>query len=108
VTRNREPIHDAAPSRRRGAQPGNQNALRHGQRSQAAIISRKLSTARVKALAHVVHGYGLAVDPARHRITALRPDQVELLSQRDPRLLALVPPRSLCQTATLATDRERC
>ena len=91
MTQKREPIDDTAPSRCRGAQLGNQNALRHGRRSGATITARKLSTARVKALAHVVHAYGLAVDPTRYRISPLRPDQVVLLSWLDPRLLALVP-----------------
>lgn len=95
MTHNRERMANVAPRRSRGGQPGNQNALRHGRRSGATIMAHKLSTARVKALAHVVHGYGLAVDPARHRIASLRPGQVELLSQSDPQLLALVPPEFL-------------
>ena len=95
MTQKRKPIDDTAPSRCRGAQLGNQNALRHGRRSGATITARKLSTARVKALAHVVHAYGLADDPTRYRIASLRRGQVELLSESDPQLLALVPPEFL-------------
>lgn len=95
------------PCRHRGAQPGNQNAHRHGRRSKAAIIARKLSVARVKALAHVIHAYDLAGDPTRYRIASLRPDQVELLSRHDPQLLALVPVGYPGPTETQVTDRER-
>ena len=106
MTHNHQRIDDAVPRRRRGAQPGNQNALRHGQRSGATVIARKVTTARVKALLHVVHAYGLAVDPARYRISPLRPDQVELLSRRDPQLLALVPPGYVGPNEPPGTDRE--
>ena len=106
MTQKREPIDDTLPSRCRGAQLGNQNALRHGRRSGATITARKLSTARVKALAHVIHAYGLAVDLERYRISPLRSDQVELLSRRDPQLLALVPPGYVGPNEPPGTDRE--
>lgn len=43
-----------SPVRRRGAPYGNSNALRHGRWEAAAIAARKLSDARLKALAHAV------------------------------------------------------
>ncbi len=63
--------------KRPGGQPGNQNALRHGQRTRRAIAVRKAATARVKAAAVILHGLGAI--PGRCRRRLLRPDQVTLI-----------------------------
>ena len=63
--------------KRPGGQPGNQNALRHGQRTRRAIAARKAATARVKAAAVILHGLGAI--PGRCRRRLLRPDQVALI-----------------------------
>lgn len=69
------------------------------------IITRKVSTARLKALAHVVRAYGFADDPTRNRIASLRLDQAELLARFDPRLLALVPLRYQSSRRALTSDK---
>jgi hypothetical protein len=61
-----------AYARRRGGQPGNKTALRHGRCSAAAVMSRKESVARLKALAHVIRANEMWNDPSRHRISPLR------------------------------------
>jgi len=63
--------------RRPGGQPGNQNALKHGQCTYRAISARKAATARVKAAAVILHGLGAI--PGRCRRRLVRPDQVGLL-----------------------------
>lgn len=63
--------------RRPGGQPGNQNALKHGQCTYRAISARKAATARVKAASVILHGLGAI--PGRCRRRLVRPDQVPLL-----------------------------
>lgn len=101
MTRNLERIGEDSPARRRGAQPGNRNALRHGRRSAAAIVTGKLSTARVKALAHAAKALGMLCEVRRHRVALLRADQIEMLRRFDGELLDLVPDqyRSVCRAA---------
>jgi hypothetical protein len=85
-------IDDKAPRRKRGGQPGNANAWRHGNRSAAASISRKFSTARIRALAHLAHRHGLlpANDQFRFRTRPARLDQIDLLWRFDPELAAIL------------------
>lgn len=90
MTQNLEPTVSARSGRKRGAQPGNRNAQRHGRRSAAAITARKLSTARLKALAHVAHAYDLLKTDDRFRISPIRPDQWDLLWLHDPQLTLLL------------------
>jgi hypothetical protein len=87
-----ERIGDKGPRRKRGGQPGNKNAWRHGNRSGAATVSRKFSTARIKALAHVARQHGLlpADDRFRFRVRPVRRDQTELLWRLDPELDAVL------------------
>ena len=87
MTRNCKPSVGARSPRNRGAQPGNQNARRHGRRSAAAVTAAKLSTARIKALSYIIWSSGLADWAGRYRISPLRPDQIALLQQLDPELL---------------------
>ena len=75
------------PALRRGAQPGNRNALRNGRYSAKSLLARKLSVARLKALAHAVVALKLLREKHRHRIAPLRPDQIEMLRRHDPQLL---------------------
>jgi hypothetical protein len=87
------PIDDKAPRRKRGGQPGNKNAWRHGKRSGAATVSRKFSTARIKALAHVMHRHGLLPpddDQFRFRVRPARDDQIALLWRLDPDLASVL------------------
>lgn len=74
--------------RRRGAQPGNQNAYRHGRRSAQAILARKLGRARLKAAAKI--GLAIGMFHPRHlpKPRPLRPDQLRLLRDQDPELAA--------------------
>lgn len=76
--------------RKRGGQPGNRNAWKHGRWSRAAIRSGKLSTARVKALAHAAHSLGMLTDAQRHRVTPLRLDQIGLIHSADPELATVL------------------
>jgi hypothetical protein len=50
------------------------------------MARRKLSVARIKALAHLAHSAGLLPDAGRFRITPLRADQLQLLKAGDPEL----------------------
>src|SRR5882672_2751678 len=84
VSRNGERIGDATPLRGRGGQPGNRNALRHGERSAAAILAGKLSVARVKALSYAVVALDMLRKKHRNRISPPRPDQIEMLRCRAP------------------------
>ena len=92
------------PCRRRGGQTGNQNAFRHGQQSQSAIVARKLSTARIKALSHVMQSWGPAPHERRYRISCLRRSQIVLLAELDPELLCLVPRQFLALGAEFDSD----
>lgn len=89
---NQQPSHGkpATARRHRGGQPGNRNAFRHGNWSAAAIVARKLSVARIKALAKVAQAHGLLTTTDRFRISALRPDQWALLRGHDPELAAVL------------------
>lgn len=95
MTQRDERIGEAPPLRKRGAQPGNTNALRHGKWSGATMIRRKLSVARLRALAHVIQESELALSIGRYRVGPLRQDQTALLRALDPQLLGLVPRRYL-------------
>jgi hypothetical protein len=75
--------------RRRGGQPGNQNALRHGRRSRAAVIRRRLTYARLKVIALLGLKLQLFAKGDRQRPRPVRPDQVELLLKGDPDLATL-------------------
>jgi hypothetical protein len=90
VTRKCKRIDDAVPRPNRGAQPGNQNALRHGKRSATRIMASKLSTARLKSLPYAVVMLDMVDEKNRHRLRPLRPDQVELLRHYDPQLSNLL------------------
>lgn len=88
-----EPTSDNLLRRDRVGQPGNKNAWRHGERSAVATIRRRLSTARIKALAHVMHRHGML--PAdnelfRFRVRPVRRDQLDLLRRLDPELAAVL------------------
>lgn len=83
----------AGPVRRRGGQPKNGNARRHGRWAAESLVSRKVTIVRLKALSHVIEALQLAPRSSRYRIGPLRTDQVDLLLRHDPELLALVPPR---------------
>lgn len=74
--------------RRPGGQPGNQNALKHGQRTARAILARKLAWARSKGLAHTMGGLGCFPPGSAPRHRPMRPDQLALLAQHDPELFA--------------------
>jgi len=82
-----------ANERRRGGQPGNQNALRSGEYTRARIDARKASRAAVKAVAHlmVLHDL-LADDGSQTRPRPLRSDQWLLLKAHAPELAALLRP----------------
>ena len=75
-------------SRRRGAQPGNQNAVKHGRRSAQAILGRKLSRARLKAAAHLGLACGLFNPSCLPKPRPMRMDQMRLLRAYDPELAA--------------------
>jgi hypothetical protein len=79
-----------APPKRRGGQPGNRNAFKHGRHSVAALLRRALSVARIKALAIFANQSGMLKDTSRFRVSPLRPDQVTILAMNDPDLLALL------------------
>ena len=86
-------IGDEGVRRKRGGQPGNKNAWRHGKRSATATLRRRLSVARLKGLAHVMHGHGLLPpddDQFRFRVRPVRDDQMELLWMYDPELAAVL------------------
>ncbi len=76
--------------RRRGGQPGNQNALRHGRWSKSATTARKLSVARVKALGHVAYKLGMLIGGERFRIASVRQEQLALIQSQDPELFAVM------------------
>ena len=73
-------------TRSAGGQPGNRNAWRHGRRSAAAVLKRRIARAELKAVALI----GLAADmfagsALRHR--PLREDQIALLRLHRPMLI---------------------
>ena len=73
-------------SRRRGAQPDNQNALRHGRRSAQAILARKLRVARFKGTIHLGLALGMFNISCLPKPRPMRPDQLRLLRAYDPEL----------------------
>jgi hypothetical protein len=77
------------PRRPRGAPLGNRNALKHGRRSAAAVRTRKLRCASLKAIAHVGIAVGL-YGGFKVRPRPLRADQLELLAEADPVLCLLL------------------
>ena len=77
-------------SRARGAQPGNQNAYKHGRRSAQAILARKLSRARLKGAIHLGLACSLFNPSCQPRPRPMRPDQLRLLRAYDPELAALL------------------
>ena len=62
-------------ARRPGAPKGNQNALKHGRRSAAAIEKRRSRNAMLKASALVLSHLGML--DGRCRCKPLRPDQIQ-------------------------------
>lgn len=75
--------------RRRGGQPGNTNARRHGRRSRAAVLHRRLTRARLKVIALLGLELQLFAKGARQRPRPVRHDQIELLLDADPDLAEL-------------------
>ena len=77
---------DEAAPRRRGGQPGNVNALKHGRRSKAAERRRKATRAALKAAMAVLLGMPGGFPPgcSRPRPRRLRADQLALLAALDP------------------------
>jgi len=71
----------------RGAPLGNQNALKHGRRTAAAIEDRKRRNAEMKAAALLLARQGMLTH--RCRCKPLRPDQVRFVP---PEWLAIVSP----------------
>ena len=62
---------------RRGAPHGNQNALKHGRRTAAAIEDRKRRNAEMKAIALLLSRQGMLTH--RCRCKPVRPDQIAYL-----------------------------
>jgi len=86
---NDEPMPEMAnQSRRRGGQAGNQNACRHGRRTARAIHARKLSRARLKAVAHIGLAIGMFHPDRLPKPRPVRADQLRLLTAYDPELAA--------------------
>jgi len=82
--------------RKRGGQPGNQNALKHGQRTREAQRERKLAYARIKALQHLLISQGMIpCKEGRLRPRPIRQDQMALLREDEPLLAALTSLRGL-------------
>jgi len=71
----------------RGAPLGNQNALKHGRRTAAAIENRKRRNAEMKAAALLLARQGMLTH--RCRCKPLRPDQIRFLP---PEWLPIVAP----------------
>lgn len=77
-------------ARKRGGQPGNTNALRHGLRTREAERNRKLGHAGIKVLQHLLIVQGMIPREAgRLRPRPIRQDQMALLREADPLLAAL-------------------
>lgn len=76
-----------AERRRPGGQPGNRNAWRHGRHGHASLARRKAAHAEAKLLAIAAHALGMV--PGRCRVRPLRVDQIAVLAQHRPGLLAL-------------------
>lgn len=77
-------------SRRRGGQPGNRNAVKHGRRSARAILARKLSRARLKGAVHVGLACRLFNPSCLPKPRSMRADQLRLLQAYDPELAAIL------------------
>jgi hypothetical protein len=85
-------------SRRRGAQPGNKNAYRHGCRSAQAVLARKLSRARLKGAVHLGLASSLFSPSCLPKPRPMRPDQMRLLRAYDPELAAMLTTVMYCYT----------
>ena len=72
-------------TRRQGGQPANRNAWRHGGRSGAAILKRRLARAELKAMAYLAVNLGL-LPASSVKFRTLRLDQLALLRSHRPRL----------------------
>ena len=75
---------------RRGGQPGNQNALKHGRRSAAATLARKRSRAVLKAASHLLTALGAFPPGQEPRCRPLRGDQWAIVAEHEPELFALM------------------
>jgi hypothetical protein len=72
-----------------GGLQGNRNALKHGRRSAAAILKRRVARAELKALAFIGLSAGIfSASGVRHR--PLREDQIALLRMYRPQALRLL------------------
>ena len=77
--------------RKRGGQPGNQNALKHGLRTREAERNRKVGHAGIKVLQHLLISQGMIPRAeGRLRPRPVRQDQMALLIEAEPELAALV------------------
>ena len=77
--------------RKPGAQPGNKNALKHGQRTAKARRRQKLAHASLKALQHLLNSQGMVPrSEGRIRPRPIRTDQMALLIEAEPELAAMV------------------
>ena len=74
--------------RRPGGQPGNRNALKHGNRAAKAIAGRKLRCARTKSLLLLGVASGVWTWRNRVRPRALRVSQLALLHEHEPEIAA--------------------
>ncbi len=74
--------------RERGAQLGNRNAWKHGQRSAQAELDRKLSVARVRALVLLADALGMF--DKKPRTLPLRDRERRLIFRHDPELSELL------------------
>lgn len=74
------------PGRRRGGQPGNTNARKHGRRSAAAELARKQTTATLKGITHLLVGLGEFPPGQRRRCRPMRVDQLGLTARLEPEL----------------------
>lgn len=76
--------------RKRGGQPGNRNAFKHGLRTREAERNRKLGHATIKVLQHLLIAQGMIPRAeGRLRPRPIRQDQMALLREADPLLAAL-------------------
>lgn len=70
-------------ARKRGGQPGNQNAFKHGQRTREVERQRKLAYASIKVLQHLLIAQAMIPrEEGRLRPRPLRQDQMHLLLAR--------------------------
>jgi hypothetical protein len=77
--------------RKRCCQVRNQNARKHGRRTAQAQRQRKLASATVEALQHLLVAEGMVPrSEGRIRPCPIRPDQMALLIKAEPELAALV------------------